>query len=61
MLAKKYRLYLTSFFMALFMSCFMSLVISLFNVGLVEGILMIWLKALACTPYSFYVTHYDIG
>ncbi|WP_369015051.1 DUF2798 domain-containing protein, partial [Escherichia coli] len=31
--------------MALFMSCIMSLVITLYNVGLVEGIVVIWLKA----------------
>jgi len=31
--------------MALLMSCLMSLVISLFNVGLVNNILSIWMKA----------------
>jgi len=31
--------------MALLMSCFMSLVISIFNVGLIDGIVQIWLKA----------------
>ncbi len=31
--------------MSLLMSCIMSLVISIFNVGLVEGIISIWLKA----------------
>lgn len=30
--------------MALLMSCVMSLVISIFNVGLIEGIVSIWLK-----------------
>ena len=33
------------FFMALLMSCFMSLVISIFNVGFVDNILYIWLRA----------------
>ncbi|MDN3638094.1 DUF2798 domain-containing protein [Simiduia curdlanivorans] len=33
--------------MALLMSCLMSFVISLFNVGLVHNILLIWLKAWA--------------
>ncbi len=36
-----------SFFMALIMSCVMSLVISVFNVGLIDGIIWIWLKAWA--------------
>ena len=31
--------------MALLMSCLMSFVISLFNVGFIDGILLIWLKA----------------
>lgn len=31
--------------MSLLMSCIMSLVISVFNIGLVEGIVLIWLKA----------------
>jgi len=31
--------------MALLMSCFMSLVISIFNVGFVDNILYVWLKA----------------
>jgi len=34
-----------AFFMALLMSCFMSFVISVFNVGFVNNILTIWLKA----------------
>ncbi len=38
--------------MALLMSCIMSLVISIFNVGLIEGIFLIWLKAWA---FSFVV------
>ena len=31
--------------MSLLMSCIMSLVISVFNIGLVEGIALVWLKA----------------
>jgi len=31
--------------MALFMSCIMSFVISVFNVGIVDDILIIWLKS----------------
>lgn len=34
-----------AFFMALLMSGFMSLVITLFNLGLVNNLLFIWLKA----------------
>lgn len=45
LIAKKYTPYVFSFFMALLMSCIMSLVISIFNVGVVEDILSIWLKA----------------
>ena len=33
--------------MALLMSCFMSLVISIFNIGFVDNILYIWLRAWA--------------
>jgi len=42
---KKYQNIVFAFFMALFMSCIMSLVISVFNVGFVSNILLIWLKA----------------
>lgn len=45
MIAKKYAPLVFSFFMALLMSGIMSLVISLFNLGLVDGILLRWLKA----------------
>jgi len=31
--------------MSLLMSCIMSFVISVFNIGLVDGIVLIWLKA----------------
>lgn len=41
---KQYR-FVQAFFMALIMSCCMSLVISLFNVGLVNNFLTIWLKS----------------
>ncbi|WP_461517270.1 DUF2798 domain-containing protein [Porticoccus sp.] len=45
MIHRKYQNVLFAFFMALFMSCFMSLVISIFNVGLVDNILYVWLHA----------------
>lgn len=45
MISKKYEHVVFAFFMALLMSCFMSLVISVFNVGWVDGIILIWLKA----------------
>ncbi|ARN74012.1 DUF2798 domain-containing protein [Oceanicoccus sagamiensis] len=45
MIPKKYTHQVFSFFMALLMSCLMSLVITVFNLGLVEGLLGIWLKA----------------
>ena len=45
LIPKKYMSYLISFFMALLMSCTMSLVIIIFNVGLIEGFVSIWLKA----------------
>ena len=45
MIAKKYTPLVFSFFMALLMSGIMSLVISLFNLGLVDGILLRWLHA----------------
>jgi hypothetical protein len=44
---RKYQHIVFGFFMALLMSSFMSLIISIFNVGLVEDILYIWLKAWA--------------
>lgn len=47
MISKKYSGYLFSFFMALLMSSIMSLVISIFNVGLIDGIIAIWLRAWA--------------
>ncbi len=45
MIPQKYTQYVFSFFMALLMSCLMSLVISIYNIGLVDDIVSIWLKA----------------
>ncbi|MEH6345984.1 MAG: DUF2798 domain-containing protein [Bermanella sp.] len=45
MISKKYQPLAYAFFMALLMSCFMSLVISVFNEGLAENVLSIWMKA----------------
>lgn len=45
MIHSKYQHVLFAFFMALLMSCFMSPVISIFNVGLVDNIVRIWLQA----------------
>lgn len=45
MIDKKYQNTVFAFLMALFMSCIMSLVICIFNVGLVDNIIHIWLKA----------------
>lgn len=45
MINEKYQHFVFAFFMALLMSCIMSLVISVFNVGFVENILSIWIKA----------------
>ena len=47
MFSAKYRIVVFAFLMALFMSGFMSLVISVFNVGLVNNIISIWLTAWA--------------
>jgi hypothetical protein len=45
MIAKKYAPLVFSFFMALLMSGIMSFVISLFNLGWVDGILLRWLQS----------------
>jgi len=45
MIAEKYQSLVFSFFMALLMSGIMSFVISLFNLGFIENIFFIWLKA----------------
>lgn len=45
MLNRKYQSIVFAFFMALLMSGIMSLIISIYNLGLVNNILHIWLKA----------------
>lgn len=45
MIPKKYSNYVFSFFMSLLMSSIMSLIISIFNVGMIDEIMSIWLKA----------------
>ena len=45
MIHAKYQHIVFAIFMAAMMSCLMSLVISVFNVGLVENIVHIWFKA----------------
>jgi len=45
MINKRYENIVFSFFMALIMSCIMSLVITIFNIGLVDNIIYIWFKA----------------
>lgn len=45
LLPPKWSTHVFSFFMSLLMSCIMSLAISLLNVGFVDQIIMIWLKA----------------
>jgi len=45
MINKKYEFVLFAFLMALFMAGFMSFVVTLINIGFVEGILGIWFEA----------------
>lgn len=45
MISAKYQKIVFSLLMALFMSGIMSFVISVFNVGLIENIFTIWIKA----------------
>jgi Protein of unknown function (DUF2798) len=45
LIQQKYTSQVFSFFMALLMSGIMSFVISVFNMGVVDGIFFIWLKA----------------
>lgn len=45
MMNRKYQGLVFSFFMALFMSAVMSLVITIYNVGLVEEIASLWLNS----------------
>ena len=47
MISARYQKLVFSFFMALLMSCIMSFVITLFNVGFIENVMFIWLKAWA--------------
>ena len=44
-LDKKYQHLVYSFFMALLMSFIMSFIISVYNMGFISNILVIWLKA----------------
>lgn len=45
MIAQKYYKLVYSFIMALLMSGIMSLIITIFNLGIIENLLLIWLKA----------------
>ena len=45
MISRKHHRIVFSFFMALLMSGIMSFVISVFNIGLVDNIVSVWLKA----------------
>ncbi len=45
MISRKHHKLVFSFFMSLLMSGIMSFVISVFNIGMVENIITIWLKA----------------
>lgn len=45
MISRKHHRVVFSFFMALLMSGIMSFVISVFNIGLVDNIVSVWLKA----------------
>jgi len=47
MIARRYQPIVFAFFMALLMSCLMSFVISVANLGFVNNILFIWLRAWA--------------
>lgn len=47
MIPQRYAGYVFAFFMSLLMSGLMSLFISLINVGAVDGIFLIWLRAWA--------------
>jgi len=45
MINKKYEFILFSFLMAAFMAGFMSFIVTLINIGFVDGILWFWLEA----------------
>ena len=47
MIPRRHASYVFSFFMSLLMSCIMSGVITVFNVGLVDDIVRLWLNAWA--------------
>lgn len=45
MINKKYEFVLFAFLMALFMAGFMSFIVTLINIGFVDGLLYIWFEA----------------
>lgn len=45
MISKKYEFVLFAFVMAAFMAGFMSFIVTLINIGFVDGILWFWLEA----------------
>ena len=45
MIPKKYEMIVFAFFMSLFMAGFMSFVVTLINIGFVEGLVWFWLEA----------------
>ena len=45
MINKKYEFVLFAFLMALFMAGFMSFIVTLINIGFVDGIVSIWFEA----------------
>ena len=45
MINKKYEFVLFAFLMALFMAGFMSFIVTLINMGFIDGILSIWFEA----------------
>ena len=45
MINKKYEFILFAFLMAAFMAGFMSFIVTLINIGFVDGILWLWLEA----------------
>jgi len=45
MIDKKYEFVLFAFLMALFMAGFMSFIVTLINIGFVDGVLWYWLEA----------------
>ena len=60
MINKKYEFLLFSFLMALFMSGFMSLIVTVINLGFIDGILIVWLEAywkafLVAFPTIFFI------